>query len=510
MSPRIRLLAVASFTLISIGVLVQQARDRFVRNGDGWEYLATLEALDRHGTFDIRDGDREATLAHLPTKHTPLEMYRREIENPNGYATTTDGRTYPLHFWLYPVTAYPAKLALRLFAGQELNALRVTNAALFLTALGVVLWRANGSVVRRCSFALLVGVGAVMWYLPFTGTEVFSWCFATVAMVGLDTRRYARSALAAGLAATQNPPLMLLAAVPVLCAGWERRWRSAGLAVLGASVSFLPVVFYLMQFGQPSLITRQHTDPSLVSVGRTASLLLDLNVGLLPYTPVLLLSAPLGAFNLFLRRDVRGILVFLAVVGMLLGVQVQTNWNSDCRGIMRYLVWMLPALAWLTVEGLTGRTRLVAVVVAVLTAGYVMLFDRPTEVNYLEHRPLARWVLTYAPHLYPAEAQIFIERQTHAEDLPREAPPNAGPDTRVALPLGFGDESGVVTKLLVHRESAARLTKRFAIDPDYLPELLRLAEASERPVYVHPPAGAVRATPGTIHGPFDARQDLRP
>lgn len=511
MPPLARRLAVAAFALVAVGVLAGQAGRRFVRNGDGWEYLVTLESLDRHGTLDVRPGDREATLAHLPDKHTPLEMYQREIGNPNAYAATAAGRTYPLHFWLYPVAAYPAKLALRVCGGQELNALRVTNAALFLLAIGAVLAWADGPVGRRVLFALLVGVGPAAWYVPFTGAEVFSWSLATLAVVGLDTRRYAGAGLAAGLAATQNPPLLLLAAVPVVCAVVERRWRTMALAAVGASTAFLPVAFYLAQFGQPSLITRQHTDPGLISAGRTASLLFDLNVGLLPYAPVFLLSAPLGAVALILRRDVRGVLVALAVVGMTLGVQVQTNWNSDCKGVMRYLVWMLPPLAWLTVEGLAGRGRVAATAAAVLTAGWVMLFDRPNDVNYLEHRPLARWVMTHVPRLYAPELQIFIERQTHAEDLPREAPPpGAGPDARVALPLAFGRPDGEVTKLLVHRESAARLTTRFEIDPGYLPELVRLAGASEGPVFVHPPAGAVRAEPGTIHGTFDAHPDLRP
>jgi hypothetical protein len=502
-----RRIAAGLFVAAAVALVGWQAGGRFVRNGDGWEYLATLEALDRHGTFDVRDGDREAMLARLPEKHTPLDMYRREVFGPTAYAATPDGRVYPLHFWLYPLAAYPAKLALRAVGGPELNALRVTNAALFAAAVGAVLGRAAGSVGRRVQFALTLAVSPVVWHLPFTGGEVFSWAFATLAVVALDARRYARSGLAAGLAATQNPPLVLLAAVPVLCAACQRRWwRTAGAAA-GAAVALLPVAFYLTHFGQPSLITRQHTDPSLVSAGRTLDLLFDLNVGLLPYVPVLLAAAPLGAAALAARRDARGVLVALAVAGMLLGVQVQVNWNSDCRGVMRYLVWMLPPLTWLAVGGLPGGWRTVTVAAAVGVHGGVLVFDPPTDWNYLEHRPLARWVMTHAPRWYDPDVQIFVERQAHAEDLPFEATPGAA---KVALPLAFGREDGGVTKLLVHRESAARLTARFTVDPAYLPELRRVAGASERPVYVHPPPGAVRAQPGTVHGTIFADQDLTP
>jgi hypothetical protein len=274
-------------------------------------------------------------------------------------------------------------------------------------------------------------------------------------------------------------------------------------------VAFLPAAYYLHHFGQPSLITRRHTDANLISVGRSLCLLFDLNVGLLPYVPVLLAAAASGAAAVVARRDVRGVLVVLALAGMFVGVQVQVNWNSDCAGMMRYLVWMLPPMAWLAVEGLGGRARLGVAVASAVVSGCVLAFDPPTPSNYMEHRPLARWVMAHWPAAYNPEFEIFVDRLGHQEDLPFEPPAGATPETPVALPLAFGREDGEVTKLLVHRESASRLTQRFTIDPNYLPELLRVAGASEKPVYVHPPAGAVRAEAGTVHGVYAAWQVLR-
>jgi hypothetical protein len=530
---RPRRIALVVYLLASAVALVWVGRGRFDRQGDGWEYYATLEAFDRHGSFDVRAEDRQAVLDRLFERHAaliarsdppeataavcggsvllpkriqPLAVYGKELDN--GYLQAPDGRWHAVHFWLYPLSAYPAKLALRAVGGWEFNALKVTNAALFALAVGLVLFRGRGTPLRRVCFALLGCVTPVVWYLPFTGAEVFSWSLVTIAMVGLDTERYARSAWAAGLAATQNPPLVLLAAVPVLVALRQRRWKSAALATIGAATAFLPAAYYLYHFGRPSLITASHTDPRLISIDRTLCLLFDLNVGLMTYVPVLLIAAAGGAVALFVRRDVRGILVTLALIGMLVGVQVQVNWNSDCRGMMRYLVWMLPPMAWLVIEGVSQRLFAVTVL-SVFVSGAILVFDPPTPSNSLEHRPLARRVMTHLPWAYNPEFEIFVERLAHREDVPFEMPAGATAETQVALPIGFGTPDGVVTKLLVHRESVARLTQRFTIAPDYLPELLRIAEVNERPVYVHPPAGAVRAEPGTIHGTYDARKILR-
>lgn len=177
--------------------------------------------------------------------------------------------------------------------------------------------------------------------------------------------------------------------------------------------------------------------------------------------------------------------------------------------MMRYLVWMLPPLVWLVIEGFSGWVRALLVGLFVVASGAVVVFDPPSPSNYLEHRPLARWVMEHRPQVYNPEFEIFIDRVAHREDVPFDATPGETAETWVALPIAFGKRDGTATKLLLHRESATRLTQRFAIDPAYLPELLRIAEANPTPVYVHPPSGAVRAEPGTIHGTFDARQILR-
>ena len=484
------------------------ARADFARQGDGWEYLMMLEAFARHGSFDIRQGDVDAVFAGIDAAQAAAnpgislpsarELYGDEL--PHRFVPDSRGRLYADHFWLYSLAAYPARLALRAAGLPGFNALIVTNALLFGLALGAVLLGARGAWTRRLAWALLLVVTPVSWYVTFTGVEVFCWALVTMALVALDRDNYGWAAVAAGLAAAQTPPLAIFAAAPVAVAVWRGHWTGAARAAAGASVAVVSAGYYLVHFGQPTLLTRTNTDLALVSVSRTAGLLFDLNIGLLPYVPVLLVVAPWALARHVGRRDVRALAVATTLAGVMLAVQVQVNWNSDGRGMHRYLVWLLPILIWLVLDAWEGRARLTLVAASVVTSGAILLFDPPGPANWLEHRAIARRVMQEAPALYNPEHETFLERSAHGEPPPVWLLQGRRSGWMAALPVAHGRPTGEVTKLLVHRESAERLTNRFRIDPAYLPELLARARTSSAPIYVHPPPGAVWARTGRVDG----------
>ena len=510
MSPR--RLGILAYLLCAAVLIGRCARLDFARQGDGWEYLVLLDALDRHGSPDVRPGDLDAMFAHIDMwellTHPPgisgvrsaRDVYAAEL--PYRFVTAADGRRYTAHFWIYSLVAYPAKLALRAVGGREFNALVVTNAVMFAVALGALLFLGHGSPSQRLALTLLAGATPVVWYLTFTGVEVFCWALVTVALMCLDRRAYAGAALAAAVAATQNPPLALLAAVPVALALWERRWRSAALAALGGSVAAWPIVYYGLHSGLPGMMARTNSDFTLISWSRTTSLLFDLNAGLLPYVPVLLAAALWAALRLAARRTLPAMLVAVALAGLMLAVQVQSNWNTDGRGLQRYLVWMLPMLAWLVGHAWQGRARAWIVTASVVTSGAVLMVDPPGPAAWLEHRAVARWVLQHAPALYNPPFEVFAERSAHAEAPPLWMTQGRHDGWMELLPVAQGRPSGEVTTLLVQRASRDRLVERFRIEPAYLPVLLATATASVTPRYVHPPPGTVWAPPGTVDGRY--------
>lgn len=503
----VRRILVALWIAGGIAALGWAASRDFARQGDGWEYLATTEALARHGSPDVRDADVAAMSAAVDAWLTatvgPTQpgSVRGVIDGElaHRFATTADGRRYAMHFWLYPLSAVPARLALAATGRPVFNALVVTNVLLLTLALGAALFLGRGDEVQRLALALMLVATPVVWYAAFTGVEVFCWAFVVAALVALDRDRYGTSAVLASVAAAQNPPLAVLVLVPMALAVSHRQWRSAGHAMAGVAITCLPIVFYATTFGVPSLLTRAHVDLEGVSLARTASLFLDLDLGLLPYVPVLVVLLPVAVWRIARTRSARGAWLVAALLGAMAVAETQTNWNSAGMGLHRYLVWILPILTWIVADGCTPRGRWIAAAALVVTSGTALALERPDETNWLAHRAAARWMLREAPAWYHQEFEVFAERSAHAE-----APPGWMVDGRrdgwtELLPVAHGRASGEVTTLLVHAGSAARLRERFRVDDAYWPTLLAIASSHATPVYVHPPAGTV----WTLHDPVD-------
>lgn len=486
------------------------AQRDFARQGDGWEYLITTEALVRHGSADIRDADIAAVSGaidawvHARGGPAPAGAIRAVIdaELAHRFVLSPDGRQYAMHFWLYPLAAVPARVALAAAGWPVFNALVVTNAMLAAIAIWMVLFTGGNRMADRVALAATLAITPVLWYVAFTGVEVFCWAFVLLSLMALDRERPGLAAVLAGVAAAQNPPLVFLAFVPAGVAAARLDWRSSRRALAGASIALLPMAFYAWTVGTLSPLTRAHVDLGGVSVARTAGLLLDLDFGLLAYVPVLVLLLPIALVRLARTREPHRLLLLGALVATTLVAETQTNWNSAGMGLHRYAVWMLPMLTWIVLDGWSARGRVLVASAVVATSGAVLLVDAPDETNWLAHRHAAAWAMRAAPTWYHPEFEVFAERSAHAEAPPGWMIEGRRDGWTELLPVAHGHPSGEVTTLLVHAASAPRLQERFRVDGSYWPTLEALATAATSPVYVHPPAGAVWSREDLIDGTY--------
>ena len=239
----------------------------------------------------------------------------------------------------------------------------------------------------------------------------------------------------------QNPPLVLLAATlwgraciaHFKSSPQERRPRlhpllSATLALMPAAI---PTLFYLWRLAEPSPLARVSTDPRLLSLHRALELFFDLNLGMLPYLPAILLLFAAASVAQLLR--VRTALISLERLALLLVMAltctITQNWNSGAAGISRYSVWMLPLVLmgvahsmerWLAGQRRIRRLALMAGVVVVvsqasatLARGGLVQGDDSTDHSYA-----ARFALTHAPGLYNPTPLIFVSRTRQMPSMP--------------------------------------------------------------------------------------------
>lgn len=480
LSERIRLAAgvvIVTFAMLLVLVLGQGPQIA----ADGTEYYQTLVCLASHGTPDLRAGDLERFQAYASA-----EGMAAPADTSNYYREGSGGRRHGYHFWTYEAVALLPMALLSFLGLGHLIALQFTNCVLFILAWWMVLRYAAYDPFRRRAFALLWFASPVLGYVRWPNPEVFTASLVVIAICLVGRREYRWAALCAALASTQNPPVvLLLGLILVLSAlqAWQDR-DAVPLVPVAAAASFalLPTVF--------NLLAMRTTNPIVGSFGfmgfframspqRTADLFLDLNMGLLPFVPLLLLlslAVPLIAMR---RRRWIPAAAVLTAVAMASTSSIVDNWNSATEGIMRYGTWILPLLIWAVVEGTEParllERRLLAAAVAVQAAfvAFAILPGAtvpigPLQSGYVRHGAVARFVLEHAPAMYSPEPDTFVER-TIGSELAGGVDPNMP-----ALPVVY-TANGRAFKALARPSDLPALAARLGTTADSLREATRSA-----------------------------------
>lgn len=448
--------------------------------GDIGQYQSMLQSWFNHGSPDLRTGDiRDFTriVEANGLHHTrPYEGYE---------ASRVNGRQYCYHFWLYSLCGLPAKWLLHVVHGNEFAAFQWTNAACLLATLAIVMWvtrRTGEKDAGNLMLLALASAGPLLWYLRWSSPEAWCFCCVLLSLMALDRRRYALAALLASVAATQNQPIIFVALLPVLWSLRERHWRTTAIAALAVAPALLPPLFYWTYFHTPSLIvTLGSFDSGRISWSRTWSFLTDLNQGLLPYVPILLVLSFVAAGRALMTRNWFVLSGFAAFLAMVIACEPTTDWNAGECGIMRYAIWTLPILAWLVVRGLAANAALHRWALVGVLGQLVMFSSHNGQQYFRAHTPWAAFVLSYAPALYSPEPEIFYERTPRLDEASRED-----------IPAVFVRDDGIVTKILVDKAHSYKLTtllEHGAGSPVGFSDSL-----SVRLNYLQPSAGTLRAS----------------
>jgi hypothetical protein len=488
------------FVLAAVLFVSQYVSRPAVMHGDIWDYLYPCQAFFDHSTPDIRNQDIARVDPILKANgRGDLGPYSVDNLPPfSGIFKTPRGHCYAYHFWLYPLFTQPAKLLLWCWGRNELSAFQVTNAFLFVCALYLALFHCRAPLSKRLTLAGLSAVSPVVWYLSWPSPEVFTWSFVLISLVFLTNEQYILASASAALAAMQNPPVLFLALYIVLLSGRHRRPGLVLATAAGAALALVPNLFYYHHFGVANpIVAWGGTDHRLISLQRTWSFLTDLNQGMLPYVPLVVLLSGVALYRSLRYLSWTDLGTFGVLGVMILAAETTTNWNSGASGMMRYAVWALPIFAWWIAEcGLPARAlaRWAGVGVAIQA---VIVLGPGSQQSYVHQTPLARLILSHAPALYDPEPEIFIERQMHNELV----------SASDCLPLPFVTNDWRVTKVLVDRNSLRQLPKKFIVDPKYLETVEEAYHDRPGLFYLNPPRGKVKLEPGP--GPERFKAALR-
>jgi hypothetical protein len=204
-------------------------------------------------------------------------------------------------------------------------------------------------------------------------------------------------------------------------------------------------LFFQLEYDVPSLIGKYAVDTGLIGLERLKSFLFDLNQGLAPNLPGVILGV---VVLLVLQKPtldlaLRSFAVLCAVLAMATPTLAAPNWNSGSIVIMRYAYWAaMPLVALLLELAASVAWRRAALVLCLFAAGQLAVLAtnglRGEDASYLRHGWLARTVLARAPSAYEPVTEVFVERTLGREAGLRE-------DQALAWP-----RHGWPKKVLVH------------------------------------------------------------
>lgn len=435
-------LAIAGFALVNTSL-----------TGDGYEYMLTTHAMFEHGSLNITQADVEslkrsaggvpfygATLGDL----MPLiQAHLRAPEKTPAFTYTimpnAEGKFYGIHFGLYSLLVLPFYALLMAFGAHPHYAFTLLNLSF---CAGACLYLRRAMPDRSSLAMLLFLLSGTTFYLNWTGPEVMTASCVLVACVATLRGQAGLAILLAGLAASQNPPLVLMIPIAVFCRILVARYpklqwpdsvaapvgrRELLLAATGILLALAPYAFFEYVFGTPSVIARDFTQTGLISGARLFSLFFDLNQGMFIGSPGIALALLLAFFLVPSEKRAPWLVVFALVLGAVIVMALPTlstiNWNSGGVVMTRYSYWLsMPLLA---VALLAARLSPSKSGMALLLGGAALqaaLFFSTgllgEKTIFIEHSQIARWVLSHFPESYNPEAEIFHARNQKFVSLP--------------------------------------------------------------------------------------------
>jgi hypothetical protein len=412
--PRSRSLLIALAIALS---LVAGSPPRIV--GDGGEYLAlALNFASGHGPAIAPVQARV-----IQQRIAALDPVLADWQIPESSVLGPDGRRDFLHFWFYSLLATPGVWLTQALGAPPTVAFTILNFLLLGLAFWIALPRLGGPL------SLLLFGGPIVWWLDKVHTEPFTFALLIIAVVLMRERPW-WAMVAAGAAATQNPPIALLAGLIALAAVARTRAvlrdrRFLAGAAAGLALALLHPLYYWPRYHTPSLLLRA-ARPGTPAFPEITATILDPDMGLLANFPVfaLVVLLSLGLILWRRRRDLLDADVHVAwvtaVIFLYSFAQASNVHHGATPSMSRYALWLVPlAIPVLVLAADLGRRFWRVFLTGAAACSFVVcLFAFHPGVPQNSHEPtlLARYLWTRHPGWDNPLPEVFVETTLGREE----------------------------------------------------------------------------------------------
>src|SRR5262245_24619123 len=397
--------------------LIARSPSRLV--GDGREYLAqALEFASGHGP-----AFRPADIPHVQAE---LARFDPALANWDIWSSTIGdvdrGRVF-LHFWFYALLAAPGVWLADVLGAPPTLGFTALNLVLF----GAALWVAFPRVGPAA--CVLVFAGPIVWWIDKAHTEVFTFALLTIGLALMRDRPW-WAMLAAGMAATQNPPIAILVPIVLLVTVVRDRSALADGRVIAAfavavALALLHPVYPYAHHGRLSLLLEQ-TRSGVPTFQTLSAVVLDPSVGLIGNFPVFLIVVVAGLLTLtrhsgrYLPSTTVVIPTAVAAIFLFAFSRTTNVHHGGTPSLSRYAVWLIPLaiplLSALQQSGGRAWQRFLWTAAALSALISVFAFRPSVPQNSREPTWLATFLWTRVPALNNPLPEVFIETELQVDE----------------------------------------------------------------------------------------------
>lgn len=342
---------------------------------------------------------------------------------------------------------------------------------------------------KKTFLILLFMVNPVIWYVTWTHPEVFTYSLIVISLTFFSNKKYWLAMLFSAIASTQNPPLLVLNIVYILFYLKDNykslNIKSVLVHLLSCTPIVIPSIFYFYNFRALNLIAKVGgASFKYVSLKRIFASIFDLNIGILPYLPIITVLFFIVVIYNIMKKSLASLAWPLGILLMIV-LSVQTNnFNHGCAGISRYNIWLIPIIIFYIVTNLDISKAVIkyALLLSIFIQGSIIYYfgGFVCNISYLEFTPMSNFILSHAPSLYSPEKEIFAERILHHEGIPYDTPI-----------IYYSNNSAV--KILTNYAALKSAENNYnIIDKNYyLKKTSKLSPNKEEPIYINLRKGAL-------------------
>ena len=400
------------------------------------------------------------------------EMFAEWSKDIDGYSLSKlyarDGGELAWYFPLYAFLCFPMYFVLKFLGYNTTMTFCLTNILALYVSITYLLIRLNSHIKNKILLILLLTINPIVFILPWCLAETVIYSIIILGLVEWYNKNYNLSAFFISLSAILNPTIIILGC-PVFIEfinsinDKEKIKKSVLLArhlinyspFLGVLLfNYYQTGFIVLQMAHSSFL---HNNEGILS--RFFAYFLDLNFGILPYYPFLLIIFCLMLICSIKIKEKRFVLISFAFIGNVILYSFMTHINCGMVGMARYNVWgtisfLFATILFKDIFFRTGILKKILPILIILNVGILaIILDTfgiysANKTWYTSFTPIAEFILDRYPVIYNPLHSTFNSRVNHID---------GGYD--YTTPIIYVARDGYVRKILASNKDKDNLLK---------------------------------------------------